>query len=225
MERMETKFMEFFTNGICCRIYRLWSYKSTGATSAYSKIEAESFSSQSGIQTEDCSEGGLNVGFIENEDFAVYSNIDFGEGAQSFQARVASATSGGNIEIRLDSIDGPLVGTCPVPGTGDWQTWSDVTCNVSGASGKHDLYLKFIGGSGYLFNINWFKFGNVPTVTGTPGDINNDGQIDAIDLLLLKKYLLGLEAIENTELADLDSNGEVNAIDFSMLKKYLLGTI
>ena len=191
--------------------------------SAFTKIEAESFSSQSGLQTEDCNEGGQSVGFVENNDYAVYSNIDFGEGAKSFQARVSSATNGGNIEIRLDSIDGTLVGTCPVKGTGDWQTWADVTCNVSGASGKHDLYLKFTGDSGYLFNFNWFKFSNTAVITGKTGDINNDGQIDAIDLLLLKKHLLGLEPIQNTQLADMDGNGEINSIDFSLLKKYLLG--
>lgn len=68
----------------------------------------------------------------------------------------------------------------------------------------------------------WGKSGDAPIVTDKKGDINKDGQIDAIDLLLLKKYLLGLEPIENTQLADMDENGEVNAIDFSLLKKYLL---
>jgi len=57
------------------------------------------------------------VGYIENGDYAVYNNIDFGSGAESFQARVASSTSGGNIEIRLDSLTGPLVGTCSITGT------------------------------------------------------------------------------------------------------------
>ncbi len=68
----------------------------------------------------------------------------------------------------------------------------------------------------------WGKSGDAPIVTDKKGDINKDGQIDAIDLLLLKKYLLGIEPIENTQLADMDENGEVNAIDFSLLKKYLL---
>lgn len=126
--------------------------------SAFTQIEAESFQNQQGIQTENCTEGGQNIGYIENGDYAVYSNIDFGNGAASFQARVASASSGGNIEIRLDSITGTLIGTCPVAGTGGWQTWTNVKCNVSGVSGKHDVYLKFTGGSGYLFNLNWFKF-------------------------------------------------------------------
>ena len=126
--------------------------------SAFTQIEAESFDNQKGVQTETCTEGGQNIGYIENGDYAVYSNIDFGTGATGFQARAASATSGGNIEIRLDSLTGPLVGTCSITGTGGWQTWATRTCSVSGASGRHNVYLKFTGGSGYLFNINWFQF-------------------------------------------------------------------
>ncbi|RCX14840.1 dockerin type I repeat protein [Anaerobacterium chartisolvens] len=126
--------------------------------SAFTKIEAESYNNQSGVQTETCTEGGLDVGYIENGDYTVYKNIDFGNGALAFQARAATSTQGGNIEIRLDSINGPLVGTCPVGTTGGFQNWVDVSCNISGASGKHDLYLKFTGGSGYLFNLNWFQF-------------------------------------------------------------------
>ena len=159
--------------------FNWWKFTGTGITpgqtSAFSQIEAESYNTQSGIQTESCSEGGENVGYIENGDYAVYKNIDFGNGAESFQARVASSTSGGNIEIRLDSLTGPLAGTCPVAGTGGWQTWADAMCSVSGVSGKHDLYLKFTGGSGYLFNLNWFKFtgGSVNT-----GDLKEDGSVN-----------------------------------------------
>ncbi|EGD48887.1 Carbohydrate binding family 6 [Ruminiclostridium papyrosolvens DSM 2782] len=192
---------------------------------AFSQLEGEAYDDQSGTQNGSSNEGGECLGYIENGDYAVYKNVNFGEGAQSFQARVSSATSGGNIEIRLDSIDGTLVGTCPVKGTGDWQTWADVTCNVSGVTGKHDLYLKFTGDSGYLFNINWFKFSKASVVTEKIGDINNDGQIDALDLMALKKFILGLDTIENTKLADLDANGEVNAIDFALLKQYIMGLI
>ncbi|MCL6592050.1 MAG: endo-1,4-beta-xylanase, partial [Firmicutes bacterium] len=142
---------------------------SSGSRSAFSQIEAESYNSQSGIQTESCGEGGENIGYIENGDYAVYNNIDFGGGATGFEARVASNTSGGNIEIRLDSPSGTLVGTCSVAGTGGWQTWTTRTCSVSGATGTHNLILRFTGGSGYLFNVNWFRFtggsGNTPTPT------------------------------------------------------------
>ncbi|HEX3029728.1 MAG TPA: carbohydrate-binding protein, partial [Clostridia bacterium] len=101
----------------------------------FEKVEAENFTSQSGIQTEDCTDtdGGQNIGFIENGDYVVYKDVDFGTGATNFQARVASnATAEGNIEIRLDSATGTLVGYCPVAPTGGWQTWKDVKCSVSG---------------------------------------------------------------------------------------------
>jgi enterochelin esterase-like enzyme len=192
---------------------------------AFTKLEAESYSNQSGVQTETCNEGGNAIGYIENGDYAVYSNVDFGSGAASFQARASSATNGGKIELRLDSITGPLVGTCSVAGTSAWQTFSDAACNVSGVSGKHDLYLRFTGESGYLFNLNWFTFAKESNTSGKLGDLNLDEQIDAIDFQLMKKYLLGLGTIGNTKLADLDANGTVDAIDLLLLKQYLLGTI
>jgi endoglucanase len=130
----------------------------TTTRSAFSPIEAESFDAQSGIQAETCSEGGQDIGYIQNGDYAVYHGVDFGENASRFEARVASATSGGKIEIRLGGLAGPLAGTCAVAWTGGWQNWTTVTCNVGGATGIHDLYLKFTGGGGYLFNLNWFRF-------------------------------------------------------------------
>jgi hypothetical protein len=192
-----------------------------------SQIEAESYNSQSGIQNETCSEGGQNVGYIENGDYVVYNNFDFGNGVKDFQARVASGASGGNIEIRLDSITGTLVGTCSVTGTGDWQTWTDAKCSVSGASGKHNLYLKFTGGSGYLFNFNWFKF----TVGGVPpvlvGDLNGDASVDATDYALMKMYLLGsindFPVQNDLEAGDLNKDGVIDALDFAVFKKILLG--
>ncbi|PXV91198.1 glucuronoarabinoxylan endo-1,4-beta-xylanase [Lachnotalea glycerini] len=132
---------------------------STDSVDAYSRIEAENYDNQSGTQNVNCSEGGEYVGYIENGDYTVYKNVNFDSNATSFQARVSSATNGGNIELRLDSITGSLVGTCSISGTNGWENWVNVTCNVSGASGKHDLYLKYTGQNGYLFNINWFNFG------------------------------------------------------------------
>ena len=85
-------------------------------------------------------------------------SVDFGKSAKSFEARVASATSGGKIELRLDSPSGTLVGACSVTGTGGWQTWVTKSCSVTGATGVRDLYLKFTGDSSFLFNLNWWKF-------------------------------------------------------------------
>jgi fibronectin type 3 domain-containing protein len=74
---------------------------------------------------------------------------------------------------------------------------------VSGAAGKHDLYLRATGGSGYLFNIEWWKFNfitgqdvgavgvaggdsysnGVFTVTGAGADIG--GMADAFHAVLV----------------------------------------
>jgi endo-1,4-beta-xylanase len=136
--------------------------------SAYSQFEAESADSQSGGSSETCSEGGLDLGSIVSGNYIVYRNVDFATGATNFQARVASATSGGNIEIHLDSTNGTLVGTCAVTGTGGWQTWTTQANAVSGATGIHNVYLVFTGGSGYLFNVNWWKFGGPGSPVSIP---------------------------------------------------------
>ena len=87
----------------------------------YARNEAELYSVQSGVQTEDCAEGGLNVGYIETGDWIMFRSVEFPAGASRFSARVASATSGGTIEIRLDSPNGTLAGALAVSGTGGWQ--------------------------------------------------------------------------------------------------------
>jgi enterochelin esterase-like enzyme len=194
---------------------------------AFDLIEAENYDGMSGIEIETCSEGGQNIGFIHNGDYAVYKSVEFGDDAvRKFIARVASATEGGNIELRLDSITGTLIGTCEVKGTGDWQVYTDATCKVSSVSGKHDLYLKFTGGEGYLINVNNFRFEPEIIPQGRPGDVNGDHSVDAIDLTLIKKHLLGDSISDEFKgLADVDGSGTIDALDFALVKQYLLGII
>ncbi|CAM4212854.1 hypothetical protein FHS16_000364 [Paenibacillus endophyticus] len=137
------------------------------AVSAFVQTAASSYNSQFGIQLESSSEGGQNVAYVDNGDYIAFNNVDFGSGASSVSLRVASQTSGGNIEIRLDSATGTLAGTCAVTGTGGWQSWTTKNCSVNTISGVHQLYLKFTGGTGNLFNVHWFKF----TAPATGGDV------------------------------------------------------
>ncbi len=109
--------------------------------------------SAGGVDTEDCSEGDLDVGQISNGSYTFYSNINL-TGATSFVARVANPNTAATIQIRLDSSTGTLIGTCPVPVTGDWQVWTTTSCSVTNATGTHAVYLVYSGG----FNIQWFGF-------------------------------------------------------------------
>lgn len=126
---------------------------------ATSQIFASSFSGVSGLQTESCSDatGGLNLGFAESGDYAFYRNVEFDASMEKVVARVASASSGGTIEFRLDSASGPLAGTITIPATGGWQTWQTVTGSVASATGVHNLHAVLKGGSG-IGNLNWFQF-------------------------------------------------------------------
>ncbi|KAL7941026.1 alpha-L-arabinofuranosidase 3 [Trichoderma barbatum] len=127
--------------------------------SPYQRQEAELIAFSSGVSTEVCSEGGLDVCNINNGDYVKVEGVNFANGAKSFIARVASATNGGNIELRLDNVHGTLVGTCAVHNTGGWQTWATVTCSISGATGVRDLFFVYTGsGTGFLFNVNWWQF-------------------------------------------------------------------
>ncbi|WP_255948498.1 glycoside hydrolase family 43 protein [Streptomyces odontomachi] len=136
-----------------------------GTLNPYTRQEAETIAWESGVETEPSSEGGMDVGFIENGDYIKVKGVAFGSGASSFTARVASTVGGGTVELHLGSASGTTVGRCSVPNTGDWQTWTSVSCPVSGATGTQDLYLKFTGGSGYLLNMNWWQFTAASTAT------------------------------------------------------------
>jgi hypothetical protein len=113
--------------------------------------------SSGGVQNESCAEGGMDIGGINDGAYTEYKGVRL-TGAPTLAVRVASAGSGGNIEVHLDSDTGTMVGTCAVPVTGDWQKWTTQTCALSGASGLHDIYLVFRGNGGPLFNLEWFAF-------------------------------------------------------------------
>ena len=139
-----------------------------GNTSAYATIQAESYSAQSGTQAENTSDtgGGQDMAYISNGDYLQYNNVDFGSApGTSFTARFASAvTTGGSIEVHLDSLTNPAVATLAVNSTGGWQTWASGTATLASTTGLHTVYLKFVSsGTGDFVNLNWFDF-----TQGTP---------------------------------------------------------
>lgn len=153
--------------------------------SATSQIQASSFNSTAGnntpgnyqtwgLETELTSDtnGGYDVGYSYDGDYAVYRNVDFGTGVSNISVRLAclqangagngGGNCGGALEFHLDSPTGTLVASVTIPSTGGWQTWQTTQpATVTGASGVHDLYVAFrapAGGSNSLGNLNWFEF-------------------------------------------------------------------
>jgi hypothetical protein len=101
----------------------------------------------------------------------------------TLSARVASASAGGTIQVRLGTTNGPLIGTLTVPNTGGWQIYSTVSTALTNAAGIQNLVLRFVGGGGYLLNVEWLEFApiSVPVtllpggIIGTVGSYNNSG--------------------------------------------------
>jgi glucosylceramidase len=138
-----------------------WSGAASGAAAidATRAIRASSFTASKGMQTEMTTDtdGGLDAGFADGGDSLTYEHVDFGSGVTSVEARVASAGSGGTIELHLDGPAGPLAGTVTVPVTGGWQQWRTVSGAISGANGVHSMTLVFRGGQS-IGNLNWLRF-------------------------------------------------------------------
>ena len=102
---------------------------------------------------------GQNIGFIEDGDYVSYKPVSLKD-IRALTFRVASGGAGGDIEVRLDSPTGTLVGSAAVANTGGWQTWTNVTLPLDDPpAGTHELFLVFRNATntGGLFNVNWIE--------------------------------------------------------------------
>ena len=131
----------------------------------YRKVEAETMAFSKGVKTEQNDEVGVYVTDIHNGDYIKLQNVHFCyKMPRTFTARVASGLRGGQIEIRLDSVAGKLLGTLDVPGTGGWEKWQTLTADLDAFDSypellhTRDLYLVFKGRKGpKLFNFDWWE--------------------------------------------------------------------
>lgn len=59
------------------------------------------------------------------------------------------------------------------------------------------------------------------------GDLNDDGNINGFDMLLLKKYILGITNAEDINMnnADINKDSSVDLLDLIFMKRYILGLI
>ena len=87
------------------------------------------------------------------------SNVDFGTtGALKFTLNASSLNANNKVEIRTASATGTLAGTCSLPSTGSWASFTTTTCTVAGLTGVVPfVYLKFTG-TDSTAGLKWWKF-------------------------------------------------------------------
>jgi len=129
----------------------------TDAQLQIQRIEAENYTTQSGILTlaNTDVEGGLNVGFINNGDSTDYVLDVPSSGTYDFAFRVASQLSGGALTL---TRGGTVIASVNVPGTGGWQNWITVETTAVLTEGTSEYRFEYSGTGRYLFNIDWFEF-------------------------------------------------------------------
>ena len=152
------------------------SFRITEVTdsSAATRIEAEDYDAQNGIQTQGTTDvgGGQNVGWINNGDWLLFEDINLSE-ISNMNARVASQSASGIIEVRLDNPAGNLIGSIDISSTGGYQSWVTLSTAIASVANVSDVYLVFTGGNGFLFNVNWIEFSGTSAAGKSIADVEN----------------------------------------------------
>lgn len=125
------------------------------------RVEAETMAWGYGLKNGRLDSRNLYVGNIDNGEYIIVRNVDFGvSGPKKFQVCAASVKKGGIIELRIGSPDGTLIGMIKIKETGSVNKYTLNTTNVKNITGIHDLYILFNGSdhAGDLFRLDWWKF-------------------------------------------------------------------
>lgn len=129
-------------------------------------FEAETFGWNKGIATQATERTSAEFGAdapnlvvrdIDAGDWTALSSVAFGdEGAASVTATVLPLQEGGQIQVRGGTEDGPLLGTIDVDG--EVGEWTEVSADLTGATGTTDVFFVFAGGEGNLFELDAWAF-------------------------------------------------------------------
>lgn len=134
---------------------------------AYEKIEAEEFTKfETDAHDSRIVNDGKNIGGVASGTWVKYSNVYFsGNGAKKvtfFYAAQERDAGGGQIHIRLGSLDGKEIATLTCPATGsNWSNYVELSGELTEITkGMHDVYLYFENNTGktYVANVDWFRF-------------------------------------------------------------------
>lgn len=63
----------------------------------------------------------------------------------------------------------------------------------------------------------------IPKLESLPGDATCDGEVNALDVILLRQYLAGWNVTVDTRGADTNGDGKINPLDVILLRQYLAG--
>ena len=196
---------------------------------------AAEWSIQSNLQVRDTTYGDRTVKFSEIPAKLLGSEwIRTACDSKAFTSELASFTAKSDISVYV-GLDSRVT---DIP---SWlSSWTKTGETLSGDNSvTFNLYKKdFKSGSVISLGENGLSSGTVNyTVIITPytaptfiyGDVNGDNSVNALDLAVMKSYLLGkiteFPVQSGLKVADVNGDTKIDALDFAVLKQYLLGKI
>lgn len=125
------------------------------------RVEAESHDGSQGTQVlgGQTASGQKFVGDTNHGQHIRFSGMNLAAVAR-ITCRISSAGAGGWIEFHAGKPDGPLVAKVKVPVTGGWETWQEVSAEITRPDpARADLFAVFVNpGRGGLMNVDWIQF-------------------------------------------------------------------
>ena len=124
----------------------------------YRRVEAETMAWGYGLKTVPSeNKRNLLVTNVNDGEYIKVAGVDLGKGAKRLSYYLA-AVPGSSIEVRIDSKDGPVLGTIKVGKSGSLERFKTYTTGLSKTAGVHDLYFVFHGEKGAeLMKLDWWR--------------------------------------------------------------------
>lgn len=124
---------------------------------SWNKIEAEWFMAAQDVEKKESLNKGFEIQNIKNGARLHYPNIQGLDISKKITFKIASE-QGGVIEIRADSKDGKIIGTCQISSTGGFTQYKDFVCELRNHSVATGIYLIFKGKGEDLLHLDSFSF-------------------------------------------------------------------
>lgn len=131
------------------------------ALNPYLLNQAETIAFSEGFKASQNDQVGIFVTANQNNSYIKVHNVDFKDtGATKFTARVGTTHNDPvTLEVRLNSVDGKLLGSFRIPRTGGSDRWAIQTIDIPKTTGIHDLYFVVKGKpASHLMYFDYWKF-------------------------------------------------------------------
>ncbi|MDR1505003.1 MAG: carbohydrate-binding protein, partial [Prevotella sp.] len=135
-----------------------------GEINPYKRVEAETMAWSQKCSIAQHADVGVYVTSTRMNGYTKVREVNFGiKSPKSFSASLAAGVDGGILEVRLDSISGPIISSVQLPRTGGWEIFKTFTMELKQeVTGKRDVFFCFNGqnitAGRELFNFDYWVF-------------------------------------------------------------------